>query len=65
VIPQFFKQGDEVPQVPRQPVEAMDHELLDATRTENAQQSVQGGPVEGRARVAFVVKTLLDDHVAP
>jgi hypothetical protein len=42
VLPQFFKQGDEVPQIPRQPVEAMDHELLDAARPDNAQQSVQG-----------------------
>ncbi len=65
VIPQFFKQGDEVPQIPRQPVEAMDHELLDAARPDDAQQSVQGRPVEGRAGVAFVVKTFLDDYVAP
>ena len=40
VVPKFFEQGDEVPQIPRQPVEAMDDELLDAARPDNAQQSV-------------------------
>ena len=64
VIPQFFKQGDEVPQIPRQPVEAMDHELLVAARPDDAQQSVQRRPIKCRARVAFVVKTLLNDYVA-
>jgi hypothetical protein len=42
----------------------MDDELLDAARSDEAQQSVQGWPFESRARVAFVVKTLFDDYVA-
>src|SRR5579863_717284 len=42
----------------------MDNELLNAARSDDAKQSVQGRPVEGRARVAFVVKTLFDDYVA-
>jgi len=42
----------------------MDNELLDAARSDDAQQSVQGRPVEGRTRVALVIKTLLDDDAA-
>ena len=42
----------------------MDNELLDAARSDDAQQSVQGRPIEGRTRVAFVVKPFLYDHVA-
>ena len=42
----------------------MDNELLDAARSDDAQQSVQRRPVEGRARVAFVVETLFNDYVA-
>ena len=61
MIAQFFKQGDEVPQIPRQPVEAMDHELVDAARPDDAKQSLQGRPVKGRAGVPFVVKPFLDE----
>ena len=64
MVPKLLKESDEVPQISRQPVETVDDELLDATRSDDAQQSVQGRPVEGRARVAFVVKTLFDDYVA-
>lgn len=64
VIPQFFKQSDEVPQIPRQPVEAMDYELLDAAGPDDAQQSVQRRPVKCRARVPFVVKPFLDEDEA-
>ena len=42
----------------------MNNKLLDAARSDGAQQSVQGRPVEGCARVAFVVKTLFDDYIA-
>ena len=64
VVPKLLEQRDEMPQISREPVEAIDNELLDAARPDDAQQSVQGRPVEGRTRVAFVVKTLFDDHVA-
>jgi hypothetical protein len=42
----------------------MDNELLDAARSDDAQQSMQRWPVEGCARIAFVVKTLFDDYIA-
>ena len=42
----------------------MDNELLDASRSDDAQQSMQRWPVEGCARIAFVVKTLFDDYIA-
>ena len=41
----------------------MDNELLDAARSDDAQQSVQGRPVEGRARVPCVVESFLYEYI--
>lgn len=58
------KQGDEVPQSPRHPVEATDDESLDAAGPNHLQQSLKRRSVEGRARESLVVESFFDRYVA-
>ena len=58
--PEVLEQGGEVPQVPRQPVEAIDDKLLDASGPDHAQQSLKRRPIERRPGVRLVVEAILN-----
>jgi len=55
--PKLIEQRDAVTDAPRQPVETVDEELVNASAANYSKQPVQAGTIERRSGVPVVVET--------